>query len=129
MTDNQHYTQRFQAVLTTLTPTQLAAVKQIEGPVLTIAGPGTGKTHIVAARIGYILSETDTQAHNILCLTYTDAGVTAMRQRLLSFIGPEAHRVHIHTFHSFCNAVIRDNAAYFGKRDLNPMMPYRMTIR
>ena len=121
MTDNQHYTQRFQAVLTTLTPTQLAAVKQIEGPVLTIAGPGTGKTHIVAARIGYILSETDTQAHNILCLTYTDAGVTAMRQRLLSFIGPEAHRVHIHTFHSFCNAVIRDNAAYFGKRDLNPM--------
>ena len=75
-------------------------------PVLVIAGPGTGKTHILASRIGHILMMTDTQPHNILCLTFTDAGVQAMRKRLLQLIGPEAHRVHVFTFHSFCNNII-----------------------
>ena len=76
---------------------QHEALDQIEGPVLVIAGPGTGKTHILAARIGRILIETDTQPQNILCLTFTDSGVRAMRQRLLQLIGPEAYRVHIFT--------------------------------
>ena len=85
---------------------------------MVVAGPGTGKTHILTSRIGHILLETDTQAHNILCLTFTDAGVRAMRQRLLHLIGPEAHRVHIYTFHSFCNGVIQDNLAWFGQQGL-----------
>jgi len=97
------------------------AVNSIEGPVLVVAGPGTGKTHILTARIGKILLETDAQAHNILCLTFTDAGVQAMRQRLLEFIGPEAHRVHIYTFHSFCNGIIQDNLELFGRHDLEPV--------
>ena len=97
------YNASFTKELARLNPAQRAAVEHIEGPVLVIAGPGTGKTHILTARIGRILLETDTQAHNILCLTFTDAGVHAMRERLLEFIGPEAHRVHIYTFHSFCN--------------------------
>ena len=84
------------------------AVDHIEGPVMVLAGPGTGKTHILAARIGRILLDTDTQARNILCLTFTDAGVHAMRNRLQEFIGPEAHRVHIYTFHSFCNSIIQE---------------------
>ena len=86
-----------------------------------MAGPGTGKTHILAARIGQILLSTDTAAQNILCLTFTDAGVRAMRERLLELIGPEAHRVHIFTFHSFCNSVIQDNLAYFGRQGLEPV--------
>ena len=53
---------------------QRKAVDSIEGPVMVIAGPGTGKTQILAARIGKILLETDVLPHNILCLTYTDAG-------------------------------------------------------
>ncbi len=61
------------------------------------------------------------RASNILCLTFTDAGVIAMRERLLSFIGPEAHRVHIYTFHSFCNNVIKDNLELFGRHDLEPI--------
>ncbi|MEM6698830.1 MAG: UvrD-helicase domain-containing protein, partial [Bacteroidota bacterium] len=115
------YNKQFLAVLDQLNPAQQQAVEQIEGPVLVIAGPGTGKTHILSARIGRILMETDAQAYNILCLTFTDAGVQAMRERLLQFIGPEAHRVHIYTFHSFCNNIIQDNPAFFGSHGLEPL--------
>ena len=125
MPDHSHslksYNQFFQQELAKLNPAQRQAVDQIEGPVLVIAGPGTGKTHILAARVGNILLKTDTQAHNILCLTFTDAGVHAMRERLMSFIGPEAHRVHIYTFHSFCNTIIQDNLELFGRHDLEPL--------
>ena len=115
------YKQSFLKELDRLNEAQKQAVEQIEGPVLVIAGPGTGKTHILTARIGRILLETDTQAHNILCLTFTDAAVHAMRERLLEFIGPEAHRVHIYTFHSFCNRIIQDNLALFGRHDLESL--------
>jgi len=101
-----------------LNAAQRQAVEHIEGPVLVIAGPGTGKTQILATRIGKILQETDTPAHSILCLTYTDTGRVEMRNRLFSLIGPIAYRVHIHTFHSFCNEVIQDNLTYFGKQNL-----------
>lgn len=117
----QTYNQTFLRELARLNPAQREAVERIEGPVLVIAGPGTGKTHILAARIGRILMETDAQPHNILCLTFTDAGVQAMRRRLLELIGPEGHRVHIFTFHSFCNTIIQDNIELFGRRDLEPL--------
>jgi len=117
----QQYNRVFIEELKRLNDSQREAVEQIEGPVLVIAGPGTGKTHILTARIGRILMETDAQAHNILCLTFTDAGVHAMRKRLLEFIGPEAHRVHIYTFHSFCNSIIQDNLDLFGRHDLEPL--------
>lgn len=117
----KEYNAQFLAALDMLNLQQEKAVNSIEGPVLVIAGPGTGKTHILTARIGKILLETDAQAHNILCLTFTDAGVQAMRQRLLEFIGPEAHRVHIYTFHSFCNGIIQDNLELFGRHDLEPV--------
>src|SRR5580704_19441699 len=103
----------FRTLYLTLNPEQKLAVDQIDGPVLVIAGPGTGKTQILGARIGKILLETDTDPGNILCLTYTDAGAIAMRRRLLSFIGPAAYKVHIHTFHSFCNDIIQENLPLF----------------
>ncbi|MCB0557818.1 MAG: ATP-dependent helicase [Phaeodactylibacter sp.] len=114
------YNESFLQALAQLNPQQREAVEHIEGPVLALAGPGTGKTHILSARIGRILMETDAQAQNILCLTFTDAGVNAMRHRLLEFIGPEAHRVHIYTFHSFCNSIIQDNLELFGRQDMEP---------
>ena len=110
--------EQFLKALADLNPSQKKAVEQIDGPVLVIAGPGTGKTQILAARIGTILLNTDTQAHNILCLTYTDAGAIAMRKRLFEFIGPDAYRVNIHTFHSFCNDIIQENLTRFGKLNL-----------
>ena len=97
-----------------LNPAQQKAVDTIEGPVMVIAGPGTGKTQILAARIGKILLETDATPENILCLTYTDAGTVAMRKRLVEFIGPDAHKVSIHTFHSFFKP-----ARKFNKRKLS----------
>ncbi|MEO0775962.1 MAG: ATP-dependent DNA helicase [Bacteroidota bacterium] len=117
----QQYQGEFLRALEHLNTEQAQAVAQIEGPVLVLAGPGTGKTHILSARIGRILLDTDTQANNILCLTFTDAGVAAMRQRLLRFIGPEAYRVPIYTFHSFCNTIIQDNLERFGRHDLEPL--------
>jgi len=117
----EKYTKLFQKELKRLNKQQRIAVEQIEGPVLVVAGPGTGKTHILSARIGRILAETDTQPFNILCLTFTDAGAHAMRERLLQFIGPEAHNVHIYTFHSFCNKVIQENLELFGIQKLEPL--------
>lgn len=111
----------FEAAYEGLNAQQRKAVDSIEGPVLVVAGPGTGKTQILAVRIGKILMETDTLPDNILCLTYTDAGTIAMRKRLLDFIGPDAYRVHIYTFHAFCNDVIQANLDYFGKRELEPI--------
>ncbi|MFC0773932.1 ATP-dependent helicase [Terrimonas alba] len=100
---------------------QKLAVETIEGPVMVIAGPGTGKTQILASRIGKILLETDALPENILCLTYTDAGVVAMRKRLLQFIGPDAYKVNIYTFHAFCNDVIQENLSLFEKTALDPI--------
>ncbi|HYM95554.1 MAG TPA: ATP-dependent DNA helicase [Chitinophagaceae bacterium] len=100
---------------------QRLAVNTIEGPVMVIAGPGTGKTQILACRIGKILLETDTLPQNILCLTFTEAGVVAMRKRLVAFIGSDAYKVNIHTFHSFCNSVIQENIRLFNKKELEPL--------
>ena len=100
---------------------QRLAVDTIEGPVMVNAGPGTGKTQILALRIGSILQQTDTDPANILCLTYTENGAIEMRNRLLAIIGSAAYNVNIHTFHSFCNEVIQDNLTYFGKLNLAPI--------
>src|ERR1700733_15643674 len=102
-----------------LNPEQQKAVDTIEGPVMVIAGPGTGKTQILSARIGKILLDTDSLPQNILCLTYTDAGTIAMRKRLLQFIGSDAYKVNIHTFHSFCNDIIQENLSMFEKTSLD----------
>lgn len=109
----------FEAIYGQLNSAQQEAVNTLEGPVLTLAGPGTGKTQIIAARIANILLKTDTRPENILCLTYTDAGTIAMRTRLVRFIGAEAYRVHIFTFHAFCNKVIQENSDHFGVRNLD----------
>jgi DNA helicase-2/ATP-dependent DNA helicase PcrA len=113
--------QAFDKVYKGLNEAQRKAVDTIEGPVMVIAGPGTGKTQILGARIGKILLETDTAPENILCLTYTDAGAIAMRKRLMEFIGTAAYKVTIATFHSFCNDIIQDNLSLFEKPSLDPI--------
>ena len=115
------YNEKFQEALAGLNPEQLAAVNKMDGPVLVVAGPGTGKTQILAARIGKILTDTDARPNEILCLTYTDAGAVAMRKRLFEFIGPDAYRINIYTFHAFCNEIIQENLEYFGKLNLEPL--------
>ena len=119
MTKTHKENQRaFQQILDMLNPKQRIAVDTIEGPVMVIAGPGSGKTQLLAARIGNILTTTDTNAENILCLTFTDVAAVEMRDRLKTLIGPVAHKIHIFTFHSFCNYIIQENYYLFGKQDL-----------
>ena len=96
-----------------LNPEQRLAVDTIDGPVMVIAGAGTGKTQTIALRIANILDKTDTNPSSILCLTYTDVAANNMRSRLLNIIGPDAYKIKICTFHSFCNDIIASNSQYF----------------
>jgi DNA helicase-2/ATP-dependent DNA helicase PcrA len=97
---------------------QRQAVDSTEGPVMVVAGPGTGKTQILALRICNILKQTDTQAYNILCLTFTEQGALEMKKRLMKFMGSDAYKVHIHTYHSFARKVISENPDHFDNYKL-----------
>jgi DNA helicase-2/ATP-dependent DNA helicase PcrA len=121
MPRNNYQLDKFNKEYDQLNRQQKKAVDTTEGPVMVIAGPGTGKTQILSARIGKILLDTDTQPQNILCLTYTDAGAIAMRKRIQEFIGADAYKVNIYTFHAFCNEVIQDNLGLFDKTSLDPV--------
>lgn len=92
---------------------QRQAVDSINGPLLVIAGPGTGKTELLSMRAAQILRQTDTLPSNILCLTFTDSGAVNMRERLRQIIGEDAYKVAIHTFHSFGTEIIATNRDYF----------------
>ncbi len=80
---------------------QQAAVEYLEGPLLVLAGPGTGKTQLLSAKVAYILQNIDVNPENILCLTFTEAGAQNMRDRLQTMIGKAALDVNIHTYHAF----------------------------
>ena len=97
----------FAAAYAALNPEQKRAVDTIEGPVMVIAGPGTGKTQILTLRIANILLKTDTSPESILALTFTESGAKAMRERLHRYIGARAFQVPIHTFHGFAGKLIR----------------------
>jgi len=96
-----------------LNKAQKEAVDSIDGPVMVVAGPGTGKTKILTFRIANILVKTDTAPESILALTYTTSGVIAMREKLLEIIGDRAYRVNIFTFHAFCEHIIKEFPFYF----------------
>jgi len=103
----------FQNLYAKLNAAQRSAVDAIDGPVMVIAGPGTGKTTILTLRIANILRQTDTPANGILAITYTDAGVKAMRTKLENIIGTRAHDVRITTFHGFASVVIAEYPDHF----------------
>lgn len=96
-----------------LNPEQLAAVKTTEGPLLVIAGPGTGKTQLLSSRAANILMSTDTQASNILCLTFTNKAAINMRDRLMQITNGKARDVVVKTFHSFSSEIMNTYPDYF----------------
>jgi DNA helicase II / ATP-dependent DNA helicase PcrA len=100
-------------ILKQLNAEQRAAVEHIDGPLMVLAGPGTGKTQLLSARVANILATTDTLAQNILCLTFTEAGVRAMRERLTGMIGEAAYDVRISTYHGFGSEIIRAYPDFF----------------
>ena len=89
-----------------LNPKQKEAVDALDGPVMVVAGPGTGKTQVLSLRIANILDKTDTPDNGVLCLTFTNAGVRAMRERLAALMGSRGNRVVVSTFHSFAKNLI-----------------------
>ncbi len=99
--------QTFEGEYKKLNDAQRMAVDTIEGPVMVVAGPGTGKTQILTLRIANIIARTDTAPENILALTFTEAAAANMRARLAALIGNAAYRVVINTFHGFCNDIIK----------------------
>ena len=99
--------QSFDEAYGRLNTAQKEAVDTTEGPVMVIAGPGTGKTQILTLRIANILRQSDVAPENILALTFTEAGARAMRERLHTYIGQSAYRVNIYTFHEFAGNLIR----------------------
>lgn len=103
----------FRAAYEQLNERQREAVDAIEGPVLVVAGPGTGKTQLLSVRVANILQKTDTDAGSILCLTFTVKAATNMRERLQRLIGPSARHVVVKTFHSFAAELMNSYPDYF----------------
>ncbi len=104
---------RYKEAFAALNREQRQAVETLDGPVLVIAGPGTGKTQLISTRVGQILQKTDTPADAILLLTFTEAGVEAMRQRLSELIGKPAYDVQLSTYHAFGGEIFRRYPEYF----------------
>jgi len=103
---NQEGEKTFNEAYASLNVAQKEAVDTIEGPVMVVAGPGTGKTQVLTLRIANILLKTDTPADGILALTFTESGAKAMRERLRKYIGATAYQVPIFTFHGFAQQLI-----------------------
>lgn len=96
-----------------LNPEQRSAVDTIEGPVMVVAGPGTGKTQVLAMRVANVLRKTHAKPGNILCLTFSTSGATAMRERLRHLIGPDAYGICVSTMHGFANDIIASHPIVF----------------
>lgn len=105
----------FQEQYKKLNDEQKEAVDTVEGPVMVVAGPGTGKTQVLTLRVANILQKTQVNPSNILALTFTESGAGEMRRRLVELIGPSAYQVNISTFHSFANELIKEYPEEFGE--------------
>jgi len=115
--------ERFGELYEALTPAQKKAVDTDEGPVLVVAGPGTGKTHILTLRIANILLTTQATPGNILVLTFTDSAARTVRRRLIELVGEKVARdVFIATFHGFAEHIISAHPASFPEFSARRLM-------
>lgn len=114
-----HYKEAYER----LNKSQKIAVDSIDGPLMVIAGPGTGKTQILATRVATILQKTDVDASSILCLTFTNKAAINMRQRILELTDNNAAGVNVKTFHSFASEIINSYPDYFWNSARLSMAP------
>ena len=91
---------------------QKEAVEYLEGPLLVLAGPGTGKTQLLSEKVAYILKNVDVGPENILCLTFTESGALNMRERLKMIVGQEGAKVNIGTYHAFGSDILAQYKNY-----------------
>ncbi|WP_164219101.1 DNA helicase PcrA [Virgibacillus sp. YIM 98842] len=93
---------------------QQKAVKHTEGPLLIMAGAGSGKTRVLTHRIAYLLSEKDVSARNVLAITFTNKAAREMKDRVRKLIGPESEYMWVSTFHSMCVRILRRDIDRIG---------------
>ena len=102
------------ALLDGLNPEQRAAVVHEGGPLLIVAGAGSGKTRVLTHRIAYLLAARDAAPHEILAITFTNKAAGEMAARVASLVGPQAKAMWVMTFHSACVRILRREAKRFG---------------
>ncbi len=97
-----------------LNPAQREAVAATEGPVLVVAGAGSGKTRVLTRRIAHLIHDLDVSPHAILAITFTNKAAAEMRHRVEHLIGPVARSMWVSTFHSACSRILRREAHRLG---------------
>lgn len=95
-----------------LTPSQLAAVTHVDGPLLIVAGPGSGKTRVVTRRIAHLITQADVSPRNLLAITFTNKAAKEMAQRVQDLL--PGTRAWISTFHRFCARLLREYGECVG---------------
>jgi DNA helicase-2/ATP-dependent DNA helicase PcrA len=103
-------------LLAGLNPVQREAASAPDGPILVIAGAGSGKTRVLTHRIAYLIAEKRVSPFGLLAITFTNKAAGEMKERVAELVGPVAHRMWVSTFHSACARILRREAARLGLR-------------
>ena len=103
-----------QDILEGLNNKQYEAVVQTEGPVLVIAGAGSGKTKVLTHKIAYIIQEKKAMPWQILAITFTNKAANEMKERIANLIGEDAKDLWMGTFHSICVKILRKHIDRIG---------------
>ncbi|QGQ18738.1 DNA helicase PcrA [Cellulomonas sp. JZ18] len=107
---------RAEALLEGLNPQQREAVLHAGGPLLIVAGAGSGKTRVLTHRIAHLLATHRARPGEVLAITFTNKAAAEMRERVEALVGPSAQRMWVSTFHSACVRILRREAATLGLR-------------